>query len=92
MGRHHDEPSDETPELDGETDPSTRTLAPTSMIELGETDDVNRSPKNEKNVTCVSLTKMLLKLLFKNPPKLLSILFILFLFLVTHKYDVNTII
>ena len=51
MGRHHDEPSDETPELDGETDPSTRTLAPTSMIELGETDDVNRSPENEKNVT-----------------------------------------
>ena len=42
----HDDPSEETPELEGDTDPSTKTFAPTSTMEFGGTSsDVSRSPE-----------------------------------------------
>ena len=43
---HQDEPNDETPELEGDTDPSTKTLAATST--MGDDADVNLSPEIRK--------------------------------------------
>jgi len=50
FGSHHDDPDEDTPLLEGETEPSLRGWALTSTIELGDTDEVRRSPKKEHKI------------------------------------------
>ena len=51
----HEDPSDDTPELEGETDPSTKTFAPTSTMEFGDTDDISRSPEIKDKIDKISI-------------------------------------